>query len=172
MARSSQRNGINSSLRVTWSMRKQNRCSRFVVGFCRIANTHVDLFSRRDRQVFELREVDRPTGSSSIDELPAGRLPTTQPEQRLSKHSAVRCEYWQQPPAAIAMAKAAALTLPGISSIPTRVVVTERQPKTESAAYCLSKTIFNVMGFPSASTPDDVWVMVLPSPEITMRPLA
>jgi hypothetical protein len=36
------------------------------------------------------------------------------------------------------MAKAAALTLSGISSITTHVVVTERQAKTESAAYCLS----------------------------------
>jgi hypothetical protein len=52
--------------------------------------------------------------------------------------------------------QAAELTLSGISSITTHVVVTERQPKTQSAAYCLSKTSFNVMGFPSASTPDDV----------------
>ena len=74
--------------------------------------------------------------------------------------------------AAIVMAQAAALTLSGISSIATQVLVPERLPKTESAAYCLSKTNFNVMGFPSASTPDDVWVIVLPSPEITVRPLA
>ena len=117
---------------------------------------------------------NRPHGSYCliVDELLADGLATTYPGQRLSKHSAVRREYWQQPQATIVMAKAAAPTLSGSSSIPTHVVVTECQPKNESAVYCLSKTIFNVMGFPSASTPDVVWVMVLPSPEITRRPLA
>jgi hypothetical protein len=52
--------------------------------------------------------------------------------------------------------KAAVVTLSGISSITTDVQVAERQPRTEFRAYCLSKTNFNVMGFPSASTPDAV----------------
>jgi hypothetical protein len=105
-----------------------------------IVDALIEHCSRRSLQVSEFRANDRQTGSycSSIEELITGGWPTTQPEQRLSKHSAVRCEYWQQPPAALAMAKAAAMTLSGISSIPTHVVVTERQPKTESAAYCLS----------------------------------